>query len=117
MDEEDLTVEITENGSLLDFFLAVMRNPKQPYRRREKCAIAAAPFCHPKLAVHAQITTEDLADRLLRAMQASARVINSRPAMQMIEPPKAEAGLPTDAGLPDHSKPFPVDNKSRFKRL
>ena len=94
MDEEGLTVEVTDNGSPLDFFLAVMRNPK-----------------------HAHITTEDLADRLLRAMQASARVINSRPAMQMIEPPKAEAGLPTDAGLPDHSKPFPVDNKSRFKRL
>jgi hypothetical protein len=40
----------------------------------------------------------------IRALQATNKVINARP-MQVIEPPKAEAGLSADE-VPDHSGPF-----------
>src|SRR5215475_1800998 len=54
--------------------------------------------------------------RTRRAIAASAKVIDARP-VQVIERPKADAGLSTVEGEPlDHSRPFPVDNKSRFRR-
>lgn len=33
----------------LDYMLSVLRNPSMPHRDRMGCAIAAAPYCHPKL--------------------------------------------------------------------
>jgi len=53
----------------------------------------------------------------MRAMAESNRVLNSRP-MQVIEPPKViDAGETTQIEPLDHSKPFAVDNKSRFRRF
>jgi hypothetical protein len=75
--------------------------PKQPVQRRMKAAAAALPFEHPKLAVVATTTSEDLVERLQRAHEASMKVISSRP-VQVIEPPKAAQ---VDE-VPDHSKPF-----------
>jgi hypothetical protein len=38
----------------LPYMLAVMNDPKQPQTRRDKMAIAAACFCHPRLTVYAE---------------------------------------------------------------
>jgi len=46
---------------------------------RLRAAMAAAPFCHPKLAVHARVSEADLVDRLTRALAESNRLINARP--------------------------------------
>ena len=56
----------------------------------------------------------DLADRLIAAIAATNKVNNDRP-MQVIEPPKVEAGELEP--LPDHSKPFAQNSKSRFRRI
>jgi hypothetical protein len=59
----------------------------------------------------------DLVDRLEGAMAASGKVIDGRAMqVQVFPPPQSDAGLPTDE-VPDPSKPFPHDNKSRFRRL
>lgn len=80
-----------EDMSPLDFLKAVYRNDKLPLHARLRAASAAAPFCHAKFAVVATVREADLAERLLQALQATNKVINSRP-MQVIEGPKAEAG-------------------------
>jgi len=67
-----------------------------------RSAAAALPFEHPKLAVVARVSSEDMQVRLERALQATAKVISSRP-MKVIEPPKAKA--PQFEPL-DHSGPF-----------
>jgi hypothetical protein len=36
--------------SPLDYMLTVMRNPDADQSRRDRMAIAAAPFCHPRVA-------------------------------------------------------------------
>jgi hypothetical protein len=95
------------------YLQGVYRGQIKPNGSRLRAAIASLPFEKPKLAVHAQITGNDLADRLMRALQATNKVIEGRP-MQVIEPPKAEAVQVDEP--PDHSKPFPVDSKSRFRR-
>jgi len=44
-----------------------------------RAAAAALPFEHPKLAVVAQVSENDLAERLMQAIQARAKIINARP--------------------------------------
>lgn len=65
--------------------------------------MAAAPYCHPKLAVIARVREDDLADRLMAALTASGKVINGR-AVQVIEPPKADVAALVEPL--DHSGPF-----------
>jgi hypothetical protein len=38
----------------LVYMLKIMNDPKQPQARRDKMAVAAAPFCHPRLTVIAK---------------------------------------------------------------
>jgi hypothetical protein len=79
-----------------------------------RAAAAALPFEHPKLAVIARVREDDLAERLMRALAASGKVINGR-AMQVIEPPKV---LQVSEPEPlDHSAPFAQNSKSRFRRF
>jgi hypothetical protein len=80
-----------------------------------RAAAAALPFEHPKLAVHAQVSSEDLAERLGRAIEQSGKVINGRPA-QVIEHRQVETGS-TDDEIPDHSGPFAQNSKHRFRRF
>jgi len=42
----------------LDFLCAVYRDATQPLGTRLKAAIAAAPYCHPKLAITANVATD-----------------------------------------------------------
>jgi hypothetical protein len=39
----------------LPYMLKIMNDPKQPQTRRDKMAIAAAGFCHPRLTVYAEM--------------------------------------------------------------
>jgi hypothetical protein len=96
----------------LGLLQSIYRSPGVSLATRMRAAIAALPFERPKLAVVATTTSEDLVDRLQRAQEASMKVINSRP-VQVLEAPKAA----TVDEVPDHSGPFAVDNKSRFRRF
>lgn len=45
-----IRAKIEASGEVpLDHMLAVMRDESEPTERRDRMAIAAAPFCHPKL--------------------------------------------------------------------
>jgi hypothetical protein len=105
-------VHLSTNGTSLDLLQAIYRDPRQPIQRRMKVAEAALPYEHWKRSVKAEVNGQDLAEQLMRAIEATHKVFNARP-MQMIEPPKVE---PTQVDQPlDHSGPFAVDNKSRFR--
>ena len=108
-------IEVSTSATSLDFLQAIYLDPNQSMQRRMRAAAAALPFEHPKTAVIARVREEDLAERLMRALNASGKVINGR-AMQILPAPKADAGLPTDEVL-DHSKPFVQNTKRRFRRF
>jgi hypothetical protein len=69
----------------LDLLQAIYRSPDQPLHTRMRAAALCLPFEHPKLAVTAVLTDEDLGARLHRAIQRSAKVIEAR----QIAPPSA----------------------------
>ena len=100
-------VELSADATSLDFLQAIYRDPRQPMQRRMRAAQAAIPFEHPKYAVVAQVGgSEDLAERMMRAIAESQKVLEAR----RLEPPKVIDATPVEAPqveLPDHSKPFP----------
>src|SRR5215510_14584704 len=53
-------------------------------------------FVHPKLAVIAQTTTEDLAERMQQALEARIKVVNAKPT-EVKELPKPVAPKASDA--------------------
>ena len=107
-------IQLSTTASSLEFLQAIYRDPNQPLQRRMRAAQAAIAYEHPRLAVVARVREEDLADRMLRAMEATGKVINGR-ATEVKELPKAVEAEQVE--LPDHSKPFAQDNKSRFRRF
>ena len=70
----------------LDFLCAVYRDPRQPMQRRLRCAVEAAPYFHPKLAVTVGINGRDIAHELEAAIERSGR------ALVIDAKPKAEPG-------------------------
>jgi hypothetical protein len=52
-------------------------NPDLPLIARLKPAMAAAPFVHPKLAVVAKVSEEDMVARLERALDELKKVQSS----------------------------------------
>jgi hypothetical protein len=108
--EDEILPEIDAHS----YLQGIYRGQIKPSNSRLRAAIASLSFEKPKLAVVANVRENDLADRLMHALQASGRVINGR-ATQVIEPPKAEA---TQVDQPlDHSKPFAQNSKHRFRRV
>ena len=108
-------IQLSTNATSLEFLQAIYRDPLQPIQRRMRAAQAAIAYEHPRLAVVARVREEDLADRMRRAIEATAKVINARPT-QVLPPPKP-VEEPQIAEVPDHSKPFAHDNKSRWGRF
>jgi len=100
-------VELSADATSLDFLQAIYRDPRQPMQRRMRAAQAAIPFEHPKYAVVAQVGgSEDLAERLRRALAERERVIEAR----SLAPPQVIDATPVEVQVdepPDHSKPFP----------
>ena len=43
----------------LDYMLAVIRDPNATQDRRDRMAVAAAPYCHPKLMERHTVTKKD----------------------------------------------------------
>ena len=93
-------IQLSTDATSLEFLQAIYRDPNQPIQRRMRAAMAALPFEKPKLSTVTQFNGNDLADRMLRAIAATNRVIEARP-VQVIEPPKT---APVDEV--DHSGPF-----------
>ena len=55
-----ITEEQLGGGMLpLDYMLAVIRDPNATQGRRDKMAIAAAPYCHPRLIQPQTFTKKD----------------------------------------------------------
>jgi hypothetical protein len=105
-------IQLSTSATSLDFLQAIYRDPTQPIQQRMRAAATAPPFEHPKLAVTAQVTENNLAERLMRAIEATQKVIN-RP-VQVIEPPKVE---PAQVEQPDHSiHTAPVSRNGFSKR-
>jgi hypothetical protein len=48
------TIARTGGTLPLTYMLKIMNDAKQPKERRDKMAVAAAPFCHPRLTVYAE---------------------------------------------------------------
>jgi hypothetical protein len=102
------------------YLVGVYRGLIQPNGSRLKAAIAALPFERPKFAVVATTTSEDMVEKLERAMGASAKVINGR-AMQVIEKP-AQVASPSPVSEPlvsaeDMAKPMTRLDTRRFRRF
>jgi hypothetical protein len=73
----------------LNFLKAVYMDAKLPLSVRMRAAIELLPFTHPKLAVTAMVTENDIATlldrRLKRIEQMEMKVIEAKPQTQTIE--------------------------------
>ncbi len=88
----------------LNFLKAVYMDAKLPLSVRMRAAIELLPFTHPKLAVTAMVTENDIAtllDRRLKRIEA----MNGKP-QQIDHTPQMEA-----------SKPLPRTSDRRYRRL
>jgi|SRR5688572_4592780 phage terminase small subunit len=64
-EQADVPVNPTEDRTPLEFMLAVMNDTQQPPNRRDRMAIAAAPFMHPRAGEAGK--KEEQAERAKRA--------------------------------------------------
>jgi len=65
----------------LTFLQSICNDPSEAKSLRMRAAIGALPFEFPKLAVTAQVNSEDFAATLERATKRSAKVISQPKAM------------------------------------
>jgi hypothetical protein len=114
--EDDPPIDVNVlREDILKFWSETMKDDELPLSTRRGIAKDAAPYLLARLAVVATGNANDLADRLMRALQASNKVMNSQ-SRQVIE----HEATPIDASPiepPDHSAPFASDLKSRFRRI
>jgi hypothetical protein len=104
VEAEDVLPDIDAHS----YLIGVYQGKIKPTGSRLRAAIACLQFEKPKLQAISVHRDDDLSTRLERGLQASSKVIEGR-ASQVIEAPKEAEPL-------DHSGPFAVDNKSRFRR-
>ena len=69
---------LSPDATSLDFHQAVYRNPSLPIPTRQRSAIAALQFEHPKLAVTAVISEGSFADRPDKAVARSNKARNGQ---------------------------------------
>jgi hypothetical protein len=74
--QEEDPLGLAPDATSLDFHRAVYRSAALPISTRQRSAIAALQFEHPKLAVHALIDEKSFAFRLERALLRTAKVFN-----------------------------------------
>lgn len=72
-------LEIAPGATSLTVLQQVYRNPSLPLPTRMRAAATALPFEFPKLAVTASFNGEAFADKLEKAFQRSAKVIEHEP--------------------------------------
>jgi hypothetical protein len=79
-DDESGVLQAHNSISPLEFLEAVYTNEELPLMVRMRAAIAAAQYRHPKLAVTANLTGQDIGARLDLAVQRSreAKLIEGR---------------------------------------
>jgi hypothetical protein len=92
MDEREEALRLVDplglapDATSLDFHRAVYRNASLPISTRQRSAIAALQFEHPKLAISAIIDEKSFAYRLEKAIERTARAVNGDvPTNKMIE--------------------------------
>jgi hypothetical protein len=73
--QEEDPLGLAPDATSLDFHRAVYRNASLPISTRQRSAIAALQFEHPKLAVHALVDQDSFAYRLERAIERTAKVV------------------------------------------
>ncbi len=106
--------EVPPNIDAHGYLQGVYRGQIKPNGNRLRAAIAALPFERPKLGSVIVTNGNDLAGRLMYALQATNKVIDSRPT-QVIEAPKA-ASAPTEPEPPNHSMVFPPVSRGGFRK-
>jgi hypothetical protein len=91
-------LELPKDATSLDLLRAVYRCAALPLPTRIKCAIAAAQFEHPKLAVSAVVSNgSDWVKRMDEAVEASSKVIQARKVDgEWSAEPVDSAGSPVD---------------------
>jgi|SRR5215470_8620512 len=107
-------VEVTrdELPTPLDFLKAVYCNEGLPLNTRLRAAMAAAPFCHPKLTAVAVMNRDDMAAALENALR---RVSEAPKVMKRSRCPKLNLFRITPS--PSLMTIFAHDNKSRWRRF
>jgi hypothetical protein len=71
----------------LDFLKAVYMDPKLPLSVRMRAAIELLPFTHPKLAVTAMVTENDIATLLDRRLKRIEAMNGNQPQTIAAKPP------------------------------
>jgi hypothetical protein len=87
-------IKLDPNGTSLDLLQAVYRSATLPLPVRMRAAGMALQFEHPKLGVSVNISSEDFALRMERAVERSSRVmkmINHQPTID--QPPSSDRRL------------------------
>ena len=96
-------VEGVEADLPLDYMLAVVRDPATPVERRDKLAIAAAPYVHPKLAasvvVQGEATQEQMMALLADMRSCRERMARPNPIVGLTLQPQVIDLIEDDAGL------------------
>jgi hypothetical protein len=94
LEQKQNEIEIPTNGTSLDLLQAVYRRSDLPLMTRMRAAGLALPHEHPKLAVQALITEQDIAavlDRRIAHYQALQRANGSKQIEATAEPEPVEA--------------------------
>jgi hypothetical protein len=102
----------------LKFLTAVYMNADLPLSVRMRAAIELLPFTHPKLAVVAQVTENDLAtllDRRIKRYEEMKLIeaMNGNQQTQIIDQPTIEQPQPQI----ETPRPKPTTNDRRYRRL
>jgi hypothetical protein len=77
--EDPTAISVPPDASPLDFLRRVYLDARQSLPVRLKAAIAAANYCHPRLAITAQVQEGgSIADRIERARKRSEGILEAR---------------------------------------